>query len=43
VSAEVDDQEWIEKYGVEGQKLIRATVDANVGYYEYLRQFCVKV
>jgi hypothetical protein len=35
--------EWTEKYGEEGAKLIRDTVEANVPDYEYLKQFAIKV
>ncbi|KAK0673936.1 P-loop containing nucleoside triphosphate hydrolase protein [Cercophora samala] len=38
-----ENAQWREKYGEEGQKLIRETVDANVADYEYLKQFAVKV
>lgn len=43
VTKESEDQEWVEKYGQEAQKVIRATVDANVPHYEYLRQFCIRI
>ena len=42
-SVEVEDREWREKYGEEGQRVIRETVDANVADYEYLKTFAVKV
>ena len=42
-SRESEDNEWREKYGMEGAKLIRETVDANVEDYEYLKQFALKV
>ncbi len=35
--------EWTEKFGEEGAKVIRDTVAENVGHYEYLKQFCMKV
>ena len=38
-----ENKEWREKYGSEAQKVIRATVDANIPHYEYLKQFCLKV
>ncbi len=38
-----EDAEWVEKFGVKGQKVIRAAVDANIEDYEYLRQFALKV
>ncbi|KAK0748602.1 P-loop containing nucleoside triphosphate hydrolase protein [Apiosordaria backusii] len=43
LSVEEEDAQWREKYGEEGQKLIRETVDANVADYEYLKQFAVKI
>ncbi|KAK4198162.1 P-loop containing nucleoside triphosphate hydrolase protein [Triangularia verruculosa] len=43
LTEEEENQQWREKYGEEGQKLIRETVDANVADYEYLKQFAVKV
>jgi hypothetical protein len=36
-------QEWTEKYGEEGAKLIKKTVDENVEHYEYLKQFAIKI
>jgi hypothetical protein len=42
-SREEEDKEWTEKYGEEGAKVIRETVDANVADYEYLKQYAVKV
>lgn len=36
-------QEWTEKYGAEGAKVIKQTVDENVEHYEYLKQFAIKV
>ena len=36
-------QEWVEKYGEEGAKVIKQTVEDNVADYEYLKQFAVKV
>lgn len=38
-----ENKEWREKYGPEAQKAIRATVDANIPHYEYLKQFCLKL
>jgi hypothetical protein len=40
---EEEDAEWKEKYGEDGAKLIRETVDENVEHYEYLKQFAIKV
>ncbi|KAH7313378.1 P-loop containing nucleoside triphosphate hydrolase protein [Stachybotrys elegans] len=42
-SDQAENEEWLKKYGPEGQKVIRATVDANIPHYEYLKQFCIKV
>ncbi|KAJ4421420.1 hypothetical protein N0V85_000181 [Neurospora sp. IMI 360204] len=39
---EEEDKEWKEKYGEEGQKIIRETVDKNVADYEYLKKFALK-
>lgn len=41
-TVESEDREWEEKYGPEAQKAIRASVEANIPYYEYLQQFCIK-
>ncbi|KAK3504940.1 P-loop containing nucleoside triphosphate hydrolase protein [Neurospora crassa] len=38
---EEEDKEWKEKYGEEGQKIIRETVDKNVADYEYLKKFAL--
>jgi len=40
---EQDDAAWKEKYGEEGAKFIRETVDENLEHYEYLKQFAIKV
>lgn len=37
------DAEWREKYGEEGAKAIRKTVDANMADYLYLKQFAMRV
>ncbi|KAL9004012.1 MAG: hypothetical protein Q9188_003153 [Gyalolechia gomerana] len=42
-SVERENAEWQEKYGEEGAKVIRETVDANMKDYEYLKQFAIKV
>jgi len=42
-TVEIEDQEWVEKYGVEGQKIIRETVNANLKDYEYLKSFAIKL
>ncbi|KAK3391665.1 hypothetical protein B0T20DRAFT_421898 [Sordaria brevicollis] len=39
---EEEDNEWKEKYGEEGQKIIRETVDKNVADYEFLKKFALK-
>ncbi|KAK4149838.1 P-loop containing nucleoside triphosphate hydrolase protein [Chaetomidium leptoderma] len=38
-----ENEEWLTKYGEEGQRVIRACVDANVADYEYLKSFAIKV
>ncbi|KAI9849111.1 MAG: hypothetical protein M1837_005341 [Sclerophora amabilis] len=38
-----DDTAWTEKFGPEGAKIIRETVDKNVADYEYLKGFALKV
>ncbi|KAL9615177.1 MAG: hypothetical protein Q9167_000383 [Letrouitia subvulpina] len=35
--------EWAEKYGEEGAQVIQRTVDANIGDYEYMKQFALKL
>ncbi|KAK6069636.1 hypothetical protein SCUP234_10549 [Seiridium cupressi] len=40
---EIEDEQWREKYGEEGQKIIRKCVNENVEHYEYLKQFAIKV
>lgn len=40
-TVESENEEWTQKYGPEAQKIIRATVDANIPYYEYLKQFAL--
>ncbi|EKG12290.1 hypothetical protein MPH_10595 [Macrophomina phaseolina MS6] len=35
--------EWVQKFGEEGAKVIKETVDKNVSDYEYLKQFAMKV
>ena len=41
-SVEEEDHEWTLKFGEKGAKVIRETVNANIGDYEYLKQFAVK-
>lgn len=43
VTNQSEDQEWREKYGEEGQKIIRECVNENVEHYEYLKQFAIRV
>ncbi|EKD20539.1 uncharacterized protein L3040_004171 [Drepanopeziza brunnea f. sp. 'multigermtubi'] len=42
-SVEAEDQEWREKYGEEGARVIRQCVQANLADYEYLKGFAIKV
>ena len=42
-TVETEDKEWIEKYGEEGARIIRETVNANIPDYEYLKSFAIKV
>lgn len=42
-TAAQEDEEWTDKYGAEGARIIRDTVEANVADYEYLKSFAVKV
>jgi len=35
--------EWAEKFGEEGAKVIKETVDANIPDYEYMKKFAIKV
>lgn len=42
-TVEIEDQEWREKYGEEGARIIRETVNANIPDYEYLKSFAIKV
>lgn len=43
LSTEEEDEQWRQKYGEKGQKVIRETVDANVADYDYLKSFAIKV
>lgn len=43
VTEESENEEWRRKYGEEAAKVIRASVDENIPYYEYLKSFAVKV
>lgn len=36
-------QEWTEKYGKEAADMIQQCVADNVGTYEYLKQYAIKV
>ncbi|KAL2164084.1 hypothetical protein VTH06DRAFT_3298 [Thermothelomyces fergusii] len=40
---EEEDEEWRQRFGEEGQRVIRECVDANVADYEYLKSFAIKV
>ncbi|KAF6232860.1 hypothetical protein HO173_008823 [Letharia columbiana] len=40
-SDEEEDREWVQKFGTEGAKVIRQTVNANFKDYEYLKQFAL--
>ena len=40
---EIENKEWREKYGEEGAKVIRETVNANIPDYEYLKSFAIKI
>ncbi|KAL2140585.1 hypothetical protein VTI28DRAFT_3595 [Corynascus sepedonium] len=40
---EEEDEEWRNKFGEEGQRVIRECVNANVADYEYLKSFAIKV
>jgi len=42
-TVETEDQEWLEKYGKDGQKIIRECVDVNIPDYEYLKAYAIKV
>lgn len=42
-SKEVENVEWVEKFGEDAARVIRQTVDANVADYQYLKQFAMKV
>ncbi|GAB1320122.1 hypothetical protein MFIFM68171_10332 [Madurella fahalii] len=43
LTREQEDEEWRQKFGEEGQRVIRACVDANEADYEYLKGFAIKV
>lgn len=40
---EEEDEEWRAKFGEEGQRIIRESVNASVADYEYLKSFAIKV
>ncbi|KAK8089408.1 hypothetical protein PG997_004369 [Apiospora hydei] len=42
VTEESENNEWREKYGEEGMKIIRESVNENIPHYEYLKQFAMK-
>lgn len=35
--------EWVDKFGEDGARVIKETVENNVADYEYLKQFAMKV
>ncbi|KAL8802953.1 MAG: hypothetical protein Q9200_006408 [Gallowayella weberi] len=37
-----EDEDWRRKYGDEGARVIRETVNANIPHYDYLKQFSLK-
>ncbi|KAK2630272.1 hypothetical protein QTJ16_001092 [Diplocarpon rosae] len=41
-TAAAEDEEWRERYGEEGARVIRACVQANLSDYEYLKSFAIK-
>ncbi|KAK7751504.1 hypothetical protein SLS62_006591 [Diatrype stigma] len=43
LTVESENEEWRRKYGDEAAKVIRASVDENIPYYEYLKSFAIKV
>ncbi|KAI0969383.1 hypothetical protein F4678DRAFT_172966 [Xylaria arbuscula] len=42
VTEESENEEWRQKYGEKGQKIIRASVEENTPHYEYLKSFALK-
>ncbi|KAF2966889.1 hypothetical protein GQX73_g6697 [Xylaria multiplex] len=42
VTEESENEEWRQKYGEEGQKIIRAAVEENAPHYEYLKSFALE-
>ncbi|TAQ86488.1 hypothetical protein B7494_g5185 [Chlorociboria aeruginascens] len=40
---EAENEEWKAKYGEQGMRVIRSCVDENVGHYEYLKGFALRV
>ncbi|KAI0110483.1 P-loop containing nucleoside triphosphate hydrolase protein [Nemania sp. FL0031] len=42
VTEESENEEWRQKYGDEGQKIIRACVKENTPHYEYLKSFALE-
>ncbi|EHA50786.1 hypothetical protein MCOR27_001334 [Pyricularia oryzae] len=42
VTRESEDEEWRQKYGEEGRRIIRDCVDTNIPHYEYLKSFAIK-
>ncbi|KAI1155972.1 P-loop containing nucleoside triphosphate hydrolase protein [Nemania diffusa] len=42
VTEESENEEWRQKYGEKGQKIIRACVEENTPHYEYLKSFALE-
>ncbi|KAI1330508.1 hypothetical protein F5Y16DRAFT_19357 [Xylariaceae sp. FL0255] len=42
VTEESENEEWRQKYGNEGQKIIRACVDENIPHYEHMKAYALK-
>lgn len=42
VTEESENEEWRQKYGEEGQRIIRACVDENTPHYDYLKSFALE-
>ncbi|KAI1333790.1 P-loop containing nucleoside triphosphate hydrolase protein [Xylariaceae sp. FL0016] len=42
ITEESENEEWRQKYGEKGMKVIRACVDENIPHYDYLKSFAIK-
>ncbi|GAP89686.1 putative P-loop containing nucleoside triphosphate hydrolase [Rosellinia necatrix] len=42
ITEESENEEWRQKYGEEGQKIIRACVEENTPHYDYLKSFALQ-